>query len=55
MEVSRDHSPAALMWVECCVMSGDGWKAELAVDVLDEAEPDEVAVDCPECWHREFV
>ncbi len=33
---------------------GEGWKAELGVDLLEEVEPDEVAVFCPECWSREF-
>jgi hypothetical protein len=26
----------------------------VAVDLLTEAEPDEVAVYCAECWEREF-
>ena len=34
--------------------NGEGWKAELAVDLRDEADPDEVAVYCLECWEIEF-
>jgi hypothetical protein len=30
-----------------------GW-VYFAVDLIDEVEPDEVAVFCPECWSREF-
>ena len=46
----------ALICIECGEMSkdGEGWKGELAVDLLDEEEPDEVAVYYPECWSREF-
>jgi hypothetical protein len=38
---------------------GEGWKAELAVKLLDEDEfdgegPDEVVFFCPRCWSREF-
>ncbi len=45
-----------LVCIECGETSHDGagWKAELAPDLLDEVEPDEVAVYCPECWSREF-
>ena len=41
-----------LTCIECGEMSddGEGWKGELAVDLLDEAEPDEVAVYRPGCW-----
>lgn len=45
-----------LRCIECGATSEDGagWKAELAVDLLDEADPDEVAVYCPECCEIEF-
>jgi hypothetical protein len=29
-------------------------RLSLAVDLIDDEEPDEVAVFCPECWWREF-
>ena len=37
--------------IECGETSedGEGWKGERAVDLLDEEEPDKVAVYCPEC------
>lgn len=50
----------ALVCTECGVTSegGEGWKAELAVRLLDEEvdghEPREVAIFCPTCWSREF-
>jgi hypothetical protein len=46
----------ALICIECGETSedGEGWKGELAVDLLEEQEPDEVAVFCPSCWSREF-
>ena len=45
-----------LTCIECGETSedGEGWKAEVAVDLLDEEEPDEVAVFCPGCWTHEF-
>ena len=50
-----------LVCTECGETSedGEGWKAELAVKLLDEYEvdtegSDEVAVFCPRCWSREF-
>ena len=48
---------AAMTCIECGQTSedGEGWKAELAVDLIDEVEPDEVAISYPEeCWAREF-
>jgi hypothetical protein len=52
---------APLICIECGETSedGEGWKAELAVRLLDEYEfdgegSDEVAVFCPRCWLREF-
>ena len=47
---------APLICIECgdYEQNGEGWKGELAVDLLDEEEPDEVAVYCPDCWEREF-
>jgi hypothetical protein len=52
---------ARLICIECGETSedGEGWKAELAVRLLDEYEfdgegSDEVAVFCPRCWLREF-
>jgi hypothetical protein len=27
-----------------------GWKAEVAPDLLERVDDDEVAVYCPECW-----
>ena len=51
----------SLVCTECGVTSGsgEGWKAELAVRLLDDDEsdkerPNEVAVFCPRCWSREF-
>ena len=46
-----------LTCIECGETSedGEGWKAELAVDLIDEVEPDEVAVFCLERWSREFA
>jgi len=57
--MKRRTIAAAWLWlicIECGEKSenGEGWKGELAVDLLDEEEPDEVAVYCPECWSREF-
>ena len=45
-----------LICTECGKMSedGEGWKGELAVNLLDEKESAEVAVFCPECWADEF-
>ena len=50
-----------LICIECgkTTEDGEGWKAELAVKLLDEYEVDEeasheVAVFCPKCWSREF-
>ena len=45
-----------LVCIECGETSedGEGWKAELAIDLVDEVEPDEIAVFCPQCWSREF-
>jgi hypothetical protein len=38
---------------------GEGWRAELAVKLVDGYEvdvqrPNDVAVFCPRCWSREF-
>ena len=46
---------ALLICIECGETSenGEGWKGKLAVGLLDEEEPDEVAVYCPKCWSRE--
>ena len=43
-----------LICIECGEASkdGEGWKAD--VDLIDEVEPDEIAVFCPDCWSREF-
>ena len=56
MTVGVRSRRVALVCIECGVTSedGEGWKAKLAVDLLEEEEPDEVAVFCPECWSREF-
>jgi hypothetical protein len=50
-----------LVCIECGETSerGEGWKADLALSLLDEVEldgeePNEVAVFCPTCWAREF-
>jgi hypothetical protein len=51
-----------LICIECGETSDDGggWKAELAVMLLDGHEfdvqrgPHEVTVYCPRCWSREF-
>jgi hypothetical protein len=53
-----------LVCIECGKTSedGEGWKAELAVMLLDkydgvereDVEPEEVTVYCPTCWSREF-
>ena len=50
-----------LVCIECgeTCERGEGWKAAVAVPVLDELdvdedEPNEVAVYCPTCWAREF-
>ena len=47
---------ALLICIECGETSenGESWKGELAVDLLDEEEPDEVAVYGPTCWSHEF-
>jgi hypothetical protein len=51
-----------LSCIECGETSedGEGWKAELAVMLLDGYEfemqgPHEVTVFCPRCWSREFT
>ena len=45
-----------LICTECGAQSDDGrgWKAELAPDLLEHEDEDEVAAYCPECWAREF-
>ena len=50
-----------LVCIECGETSedGEGWKATLAVKLIDRDEfdvqgPLEVAVFCPRCWSREF-
>ncbi len=43
-----------LRCIECSVKSragARGWRAETAVN---EDEPDEVAIYCPDCWELEF-
>jgi hypothetical protein len=41
---------------ECGARSGDGagWRAEVAPDLLERRDDDEVAVYCPRCWASEF-
>ena len=48
--------PSALTCVECGATSEDaiGWKAEVAPDLLDGVDDDEVAVYCSACWAAEF-
>ena len=45
-----------LVCVECGARSVDGvgWKAEVAPDLLERVDDDEVVAYCPECWTREF-
>jgi hypothetical protein len=35
-------------------VDGAGWKAEVAPDLLDRVDDDEVAVYCPRCHSLEF-
>jgi hypothetical protein len=47
---------SALRCIECGPLAptaARGWKAELADDPRDKAEP-ELAIDCPACHAREF-
>ena len=41
-----------LVCVDCGAVSVGraGWKAEVAPDLLERVDDDEVAVYCPECW-----
>ena len=50
------HPARELVCAECRRTSsdGEGWRAELGLDLEDEREPEEVAVYCPACWQREF-
>jgi hypothetical protein len=45
-----------LICVECGATTEDGrgWKAEVAPDLLERRDADEIAVYCPECWQAEF-
>jgi len=45
-----------LVCVECGATSEDGvgWKAEVAPDLLERVDDDEVVVYCRTCWTREF-
>ena len=45
-----------LVCAECGARSinGAGWKAEVAPDLLEGVDEDEVAVYCTSCWNREF-
>ena len=45
-----------LVCQECGVTSKDGagWRAEVAPDLLEGVDDDEVAVYCRQCWPREF-
>ena len=45
-----------LVCLECGAVSvdGAGWKAEVAPDLLERVDEDEVVAYCPECWEREF-
>ena len=49
-------SAGELVCVECGARSVDGvgWKAEVAPDLLERVDDDEVVAYCPECWTREF-
>lgn len=52
------EAPAAageLVCAECGARSVDGvgWKAEVAPDLLESVDDDEVAVYCETCWTRE--
>jgi len=56
VEAPSASGAGELVCQECGAVSvdGAGWKAEVAPDLLERVDDDEVVVYCRTCWTREF-